>query len=186
MRARLLLSLSLLFPYFSFLPVVRLGLKEALLLWTVTDEHVLSLLVMIQHHFVVFTPKTRLFVAAECGVSGIQVITVDPNAAGPNLPSEAIATVCVAAPSSRPQSVSRVIGDGESLVLVAERSYGQNRSKDFLLKDPHFIIAAEYGRLDIVTIRKISRQGGSLAASKQFSAFLLSNLDVLQNLLLLF
>src|ERR1700688_4067408 len=116
------------FAFLIFLLLKRWfpGLKEAQLLRTVADQHILGLLVVIQHHFVVFTTKARLFVSAECGVSGIKVITVDPNPAGLDSASEVIATVCVAAPDSRAQSVARIVGYGESLILIPERGHRQN------------------------------------------------------------
>lgn len=49
-------------------------LKETKLVLVVTDKHVLCLAVMIQHHFVVLTAKTRLLVPSEGGVGRIQVL----------------------------------------------------------------------------------------------------------------
>src|SRR5580698_11157128 len=112
---------------------------------------------MIEHHLVVLAANAGLLVAAERGVGGIQVIAVDPDAAGLNTPSETIATVCVPAPDSCAQSVRRIVGDGQRFALIPERCYRQNRSEDFFLEDPHFVIAAEDGGLNIITVRQFPR-----------------------------
>ncbi len=45
-------------------------LEKAQFVGVVGDEHVFRLLVVIEHHFVVFTTDTRLFVATEAACAG--------------------------------------------------------------------------------------------------------------------
>src|ERR1700733_15909634 len=58
------------------------GLKEAQRLSAVADQHVLGLLIMIQHHLVRLTADARLLVAADRRVRRIGVIAVGPYAPG--------------------------------------------------------------------------------------------------------
>src|SRR5580692_8274358 len=124
-------------------------LEEAQFLRAIADQHVLGLLIMIEHHLVVLPPDTGLFVAAESGVRGIQVVAIHPNSACLDTPSEAMAAVRVSAPNTRAQAIERIVSDGERLALIAERRYGEHRSEDLFLEDAHFVVAAEDGGLDI-------------------------------------
>src|SRR3984957_6726055 len=65
--------------------------EEAELLRAVADQHVLGLLIMIEHHLVVFAADARLLVAAERRMCGIGVVAIGPNGAtettGPKISS---------------------------------------------------------------------------------------------------
>src|ERR1700687_276204 len=56
--------------------------EEAECLRAVTDQHVLRLLIVIEHHLVRLAADARLLVATERGVRRISVVAVGPHAAG--------------------------------------------------------------------------------------------------------
>src|SRR5205807_8256943 len=82
--------------------------EEAELLRAVADQHVLGLLIVVEHHLVGFASHARLLVAAERRMSGIGVIAVGPHAAGLDVAAEAVAGIGVAAPHAGTEAVERV------------------------------------------------------------------------------
>ena len=56
--------------------------EEAQLLGAVTHQHVLRLLIVIEHHLVGFATDARLLVSAERRMRRIGVIAIGPHAAG--------------------------------------------------------------------------------------------------------
>src|SRR5947207_4836976 len=94
--------------------------EEAELLGAVADQHVLGLLVVVEHHLVGFAADPRLLVAAERRMCGIGVIAVGPDAARLDGAAEAVKPVGIAAPDTRAQAVQRVVGDRQCLVIVLE------------------------------------------------------------------
>src|ERR1019366_1396875 len=71
----------------------RSRLEEAELLRAVADQHVLGLLVVVEHHAVIFPPDPRLLVAAEGRVGRIGVVAVGPHPSGLDGAAEAVAAV---------------------------------------------------------------------------------------------
>ena len=62
--------------------------------FVVGHQHVFGLTVMIEHHFVVFTTNTRLFITAKCSMCRVDVITVCPDTTCFNRTTCAICSMC--------------------------------------------------------------------------------------------
>src|SRR5271154_4652969 len=152
--------------------------EEAELLRAVADQHVLGLLIVIKHHLVVFAADARLLVAAERRMRGIGVVAIGPDAASLDRAAEAVAAIGVAAPHAGAETVERVIGDRQRLLVGLERGHRDDRAKDLLLEDAHLVVALEYGRLDVIAARILAFEHIALAADEDFGAFLLADVDV--------
>src|SRR5215470_14775623 len=92
--------------------------EKAELLRAVAHQHVLRLLIVIEHHLVGFATDTRLLVAAERRMCGIGMIAVGPDASGLDRATEAIEPVRVTTPDASAQAIERVVGDRQCLVVV--------------------------------------------------------------------
>ena len=66
--------------------ITAAGLEKAELAGRVAHQHTLSLLVVRQHHFVVFAADAGFFVAAKCRVGGVEVVAIGPHAPGLDYP----------------------------------------------------------------------------------------------------
>jgi len=71
----------------------------------------------------------------------------------------------------------------QRLFLVMERRHRNHRPEDLLLEDPHLVIPLEHRRLDIKTLRKITRLLRPLAANQHLSPLLPADIEVRHNLL---
>src|SRR5450759_2597521 len=85
--------------------------EEAELLGAVADQHILGLLVVVEHHLVGFAADARLLVSAERRMCGISVITIGPDAARLYGAAEAVEPVGITAPDTRAEPIERVVGD---------------------------------------------------------------------------
>src|SRR5690554_6317060 len=114
-------------------PLLKPGraLEEAQSLGAVADQHVLSLLIMLQHHLVRLTPDARLLVAAECSVCRIEMVAVGPDPARLDRPAEAISPRAVARPHAGAEAIKRVVCDGERFIVVLELRHRDHRAEDF-------------------------------------------------------
>src|SRR4029077_15679594 len=126
--------------------------EEAERLGTIAHQHVLGLLVMVEHHLVRLAPDPRLLVAPERGMGRIQVKAVGPDAASLQAPTEPVRAVDIARPNTRAEPVQRVVGDRHRLVGVLERRHRHHRPEDLLLEDPHLVVATEHGGLHVVAL----------------------------------
>src|SRR5438445_9396211 len=90
-------------------PVVRENLEEAELLRAVANQHVLGLLVVIEHHLVRLAADAGLLVAAKGRMRGIGVIAVGPDPAGLDRAAEPVGAVAVAGPDTGAEAVERVV-----------------------------------------------------------------------------
>src|SRR5690348_11298649 len=79
--------------------------EEAELFRTVADQHVLRLLVVIEHHLVSLAANTGLLVAAERRMRGIGVVAIGPHAPSLDRAAEAVAAIGVAAPHAGAKAV---------------------------------------------------------------------------------
>src|SRR5579859_5471484 len=138
--------------------------EETERLVAIADEQVLGLLIVIEHHLVIFAADTRLLVATERSMCRIRVIAVGPHAARLDLPAEAIGARTVACPYTGAQTVERIVGDLERFVFVLERRHGNDRPEDFFLEDAHLVVAAEHGRLHIVALAQFAAERIALTA----------------------
>src|SRR3984957_17514890 len=157
--------------------------EEAELLRAVADQHVLGLLIMIEHHLVVFAADARLLVAAERRMCGIGVVAIGPDAARLDRAAEAVAAIGVAAPHARAETVEGVIGDRERFLVGLERGHRDDRAKDLLLENAHLVVALEHGGLDGIAARILAFEHVALAANEDLGAFLPADVEVGQDLL---
>src|ERR1700739_778248 len=162
-------------------PVI--GLEEAELLRAVADQHVLGLLVVIEHHAVGFAANAGLFVSAKRRMRRIGVIAIDPHAPGLDPAAKAMTTVHLARPEAGAESVECVIGDFERIGFRLEGGDGNDRSEDLFLEDAHLVVALEDRRLHKVTAVEFAAELSTLAASQHFRAFLLADINVAEDLL---
>src|SRR5271165_2394411 len=129
----------------------------------VAYQQVLGLLIVVEHHLVVFASDARLLVPAERGVSGIGVEAVRPHAARLNRAAHAIGAIAVARPYAGAKPVKRVVGDREGFRLVLQCRHRDDRSEYFLLEDAHLVVAGEDRRLDVVAVGELTFESGSAA-----------------------
>ena len=85
--------------------------EKAELLGAVAHQHVLRLLIVIEHHLVGFATDTRLLVSAERRMCRIGVIAVGPHASRLDRATEAIEPVGVTTPYASAEAIERVVGD---------------------------------------------------------------------------
>src|SRR4051812_39215600 len=149
-----------------------LPLEEPELVGAVADKLVFCLLVVVQHDLVVFSSDSGLLVATECSMCRIEVITVGPDASGLDGAAELIRTVQVASPDAGTETVERVVGDGESFIVVLEGGDGDDRSEDLLLEDAHLIVTLEDCGLDIEAIGEVAVEFGALTAGEDLRTLL--------------
>src|SRR6516164_8428554 len=84
--------------------------EKAELLGAVTHQHVLRLLIVIEHHLVGFATDARLLVSAEGRMCRIGVIAICPDASRLDCATEAIEPVRVTTPDAGAEAIERVIG----------------------------------------------------------------------------
>src|SRR5580704_14327801 len=125
--------------------------EEAQRLGAVAHQHVLGLLVVIEHHLVRLAPDARFLVAAERGMRGIGVVAIGPHASRLDAAAQAVCKIDVARPHTGPEAVERVVGDFERLLGRVESRHRHHRPEDLLLEDAHLVVALEHSRLDVVT-----------------------------------
>src|SRR6185369_16951192 len=99
---------------------------------------------------------TRLLVSAERGVRRIGVIAIGPDPARLDGAAEAVEPARIAAPDTGAETVERVVGDRERLVIILEGRDRNHRSENLLLEDAHLVVALEHRRLDIESARKVA------------------------------
>ena len=133
----------------------------------------------------VFPADTGLLVAAEGRMGRIGVVAIRPDPSGLDATAEAVAGTGIAAPHTGAEAVERVIGNRQGFFLVLERGHGNDRAEDFLLEDPHPVVALQHGRFDIITIAQLARQAGGLTAGQDLGAFLAADIEIGENFLLL-
>src|SRR5579863_4843113 len=109
----------------SLFPIpCSLFLEEAELLRAVADQHVLGLLIVIEHHAMGFAAYAGLLVSTEGGVGGIGVVAVDPDASGLDSAAETMNTVYITRPQACAKAVERVVGNFERIGFGFERGDG--------------------------------------------------------------
>ncbi|MEE8658444.1 hypothetical protein DOFOFD_05410 [Acetobacteraceae bacterium EV16P] len=98
------------------------------------------------------TSNARFFISAKSRVRGIGVIAIDPDASGLNATPHTEACVRITAPHASAQTIFRVIGDGEGFLFRFKGCHGEDRAKNLLLEDSHFVMTLEDRRLNVETI----------------------------------
>src|SRR5262245_24250982 len=88
---------------------VSLGLsEEADGLGVLSPQEVLGLLLAVEHHAVILAAEARLLVSAECGMCGVQVVAVHPDAPALDRAPRAVGRVGVTRPHAGAEAVERV------------------------------------------------------------------------------
>jgi hypothetical protein len=85
--------------------------KEAECLRAIADHEVLGLLIVVEHHLVIFAANAGLLVAAERRMRGIDVIAIRPDPAGLNGATEPVGSGAIPRPDSGAEAIERVIGN---------------------------------------------------------------------------
>src|SRR3954469_18822429 len=152
--------------------------EEAQLLRAVADQQVLGLLVVIQHHLVGLAADTRLLVTAERGMRRIGMVAIGPDAACLDGAAETIEPARIAAPDTGAETVERVVGDRERLVVILEGGDRDDRSENLLLEDAHLVVALEHRGLDVETTGKVTRQVVAHPARQHLRALLAADVDI--------
>ena len=89
----------------------RRGLKEAESFRAVAYQQVLGLLIVIEHHPMVFAAKSRLLIAAKRRVRRIEVVAIGPDASGLDGAAEAIGGVDASCPHASAKPIEGIIGN---------------------------------------------------------------------------
>src|SRR3990167_5147838 len=76
------------------------GSEKAHRVDVVAHQQVFGLLIMVEHHLVVFTADTGLLVATERRMRRVQVVAVGPDPPGLDRPAHAVGAVDVAGPQA--------------------------------------------------------------------------------------
>src|SRR5699024_2411307 len=116
------------------------------------DQHVLYFLVVRHHHQVVLTAQARLRVAAECGVSWVDVVVVDPHTTCLNVTARAVCGVLATGPHAAAKAEVGVIRNLDGFVVFLEGCHGKDWAEDLVAGDLHVIGAGEDGWLNVVTV----------------------------------
>src|ERR1700747_161118 len=109
--------------------------KEAKGLGRIAYQDVLGVLIVVEHHFVIFAPDAGLLVSAECGMSRIRMVTVCPHATGLNLATELVGPVPVAGPDAGAETVECVVCHRKRVLFVLELRDRDNRPEYLFLED---------------------------------------------------
>src|SRR6202042_708719 len=91
--------------------------EEAQGLGAVAHQDVLGVLIVVEHHLVVFAADAGGLVSAERGMRRVGVIAIGPDPAGLDRTSKLVGAVAVAGPDAGAEPVQRVVGDFERVVL---------------------------------------------------------------------
>src|SRR5699024_1465162 len=101
----------------------RYTLEQTSWLLRVGNQHVLGLLIVRHHHQVVLTTQTGLLVAAESGVSWVDVVVVHPHASSLDVAARPIRGVLAASPQTAAKTEVGVISNLDGFVIVLEGCY---------------------------------------------------------------
>ncbi len=112
------------------------------------------------------------------------MVAITPDSACLNTAGESLHLVYIARPDTGAQAVECVIGDFHRFVFVFECGHTQDRTEYLLLENPHLVMAFEYGRFDVKSVR-VNLVFEGLTTDQNFGTFLLSDIDVIENLLIL-
>ena len=111
------------------------------------------------------------------------MIAIGPDPARLDGAAEAVEPARIAAPDAGAETVERVVGDRERLVVIPEGRDRNDGSENLLLEDQHLVVALEHRRLDIKAAGKIARQFVARPARQHLRALLAADVDIGQYLL---
>src|SRR6202795_850609 len=121
---------------------------------------------MVEHHLVVLAADAGLLVATERRVRRVEVEAVRPDAPSLDSATHAERGIHIATPDTGTESVQRVVGDGQRLLLILESGHREYRTEDFFLENAHLVISLEHRRLNIIAILEIALEQGTLTADQ--------------------
>jgi len=84
----------------------------------------------------------------------------------------------VAGPHAGAETVERVVGDDDGVVLTVELRHRHHRTEDLLLEDPPPVVAGEDGGLHVVAAGQVAAEVDPLAAQHDPRALGLADVDV--------
>src|SRR5690606_22468940 len=114
--------------------------------------HVPGLTIIREHHLLIFTTDTCLFIFAEWCASGIGVILVYPYSPSINRARELIKLMGISCRHAGAQFDPGVVSDFNRLLFIFECCDGKHGAKYFFLENTHFVMAFEERRLNIITV----------------------------------
>src|SRR3954447_12141352 len=131
--------------------------------------------------------RGRAVFAAEAGIAhaaprqphvGI-AIGVDPDRAGTGLLRKALHASDIPAPDAGSQAIGGTVGDPQRIGLVAELDHAHDWAEDFFLRDPHLVpdIGEHRGADEVAAV------ADALTAGRQKRAFLLADIDIVEDAL---
>ena len=110
------------------------------------------------------------------------MVAIGPHPTSLDATAHAIGARPVAGPYACAQTVERVIGDRQRVGLILEGGDRQYGAKDFLLENPHLVMALEDGGRHIIALAQIALMAGAFAAGQHLRAFFATDGDVGQDL----
>src|SRR5665648_989679 len=152
-------------------------------LLVVTDQQVLVLAVLLDHHLVVLAADARHLVPAERRSGRVVVVAVGPHPTGLDPAAHPVGAVAVARPHAGAEAVLRVVGDPQRVRLVGERRQCEHRSEDLLLEDPHRVLTLEDRRLVVVPAVVGRRHRGGRSTGQDLAALAAADVNVAGDLL---
>jgi hypothetical protein len=165
----------------SYLPP-PIPLEKSKFVGIVRDEHVLRLAVVVEHHLVSLSAKSRLLVAAKGSVGGVQVVAVHPHTTGLDGSRQAVQLMSISGEHTGAKTEAGVIGNLDRLLHRAEGGHRHHRAKDLLLEHAHLVVALENGGLDVEsTLHSLV----TVATGEDGGSFVLANLQVRLDLVIL-
>src|SRR5262245_46277604 len=90
---------------------------------------VLDLPVLVEAGWPKFAADPGLLVSAPLGLRHVRVVVVDPDGAVAKPPGNPLSAAGILRPHGSGESVDGVVGDGDSLVLIAEAFDSQHRAE---------------------------------------------------------
>src|SRR5690554_1984948 len=111
---------------------------------------------MVEHHFMVFSTKSGLFISAKWRVCGISMVLAYPNPNSLSGPWHLKHFVCVAGPNTGSQTINGVVCNFNGLLSGFKGSKRNYRPEYFFLENTHLIIPFQNCRLDIISIFSIA------------------------------
>src|SRR5690554_4144837 len=131
-------------------------LEESLFFLVIRNQHILGLTIVTQHHFVVFSTNSGLFVTTKRCTRRIRMVLIYPNSTSLNGSWYLIQFVCITCPNASTQSVQSIVSNFNCFFNGFKGGNCQNRSKDFFLEDTHLVVPFKQSRFDVVTIFQVA------------------------------
>src|SRR6516165_10828468 len=113
----------------------------------------------------------------------IEGVAIGPDAASLDRAAKPIGARAIARPNAGAETIERIIGDGECVVIILEGRHREDRPENLLLEDAHLVMTFEHRRLHIEAAGEVRPNVGTSAARQYFRAFLTANIEIGEDLL---